>query len=106
MKIQIRSKVWETNSSSVHTLVMCNDDTYNAWKRGEYVFDSCKDCLVKITDENRQEIENDNIEGPNKEYFTYNTFMNHFPDYEVYNKTYTSDHGDLVHAFGYYGLES
>lgn len=105
MKIQIRSKVWETNSSSVHTLVMCNDDTYNAWKRGEYVFDYYLDCLVKITDENRQEIEND-IKGPNKEYFTYDTFMDHFPDYEVYDKTYTSDHGDLVHAFGYYGLES
>lgn len=106
MKIQIRSKVWETNSSSVHTLIMCNDDTYNAWKRGEYVFDYYLDRLVKITDENRQEIEND-IKGPNIEYFTYDTFMNYFrDDYEVYDKTYTSDHGDLVHAFGYYGLES
>lgn len=26
MKIQIRSKVWETNSSSIHTLNICNDD--------------------------------------------------------------------------------
>lgn len=39
MKIKIRRGVFETNSSSVHSLVMCTDDDYYKWKKGEILYD-------------------------------------------------------------------
>ena len=35
MKRQIRRGVFETNSSSTHSLTMCSRDTYSKWERGE-----------------------------------------------------------------------
>lgn len=31
MKVQIRSSVFETNSSSVHSVTMCNKIDWEAW---------------------------------------------------------------------------
>ena len=38
MKRQIRCGVFETNSSSTHSLVMCSKEDFEAWKRGEVLF--------------------------------------------------------------------
>lgn len=38
MKRQIRRGVFETNSSSTHSLVMCSEEEFEAWKRGETLF--------------------------------------------------------------------
>jgi len=38
MKIQVRNRVFETNSSSMHTFSYCDDDTYQAWERGELLY--------------------------------------------------------------------
>ena len=35
MKTQIRKGTFETNSSSVHSLVMCNKSDYDKWEKGE-----------------------------------------------------------------------
>lgn len=37
--IQIRSKVFETNSSSVHSLTVCTQSEMQHWKNGEMVYD-------------------------------------------------------------------
>ena len=34
MKIQIRTGLFETNSSSVHSLVMVSGNDYEKWKKG------------------------------------------------------------------------
>ena len=39
---QIRSQVFETNSSSTHSFCICTQKDYNAWMRGECVFDHDK----------------------------------------------------------------
>ena len=36
--IEIRNKVFETNSSMTHTLVICKEDNYNAWINGKLMF--------------------------------------------------------------------
>ena len=36
--IQIRTKVFETNSSMTHTIVMCKDEEYEKFCKGEYYF--------------------------------------------------------------------
>lgn len=38
MKKQIRRGVFETNSSSVHSLTMCSNEEYDKWKKGEVLF--------------------------------------------------------------------
>ena len=38
MKRQIRCGVFETNSSSTHSLTMCSEEEFEAWKRGEVLF--------------------------------------------------------------------
>lgn len=40
-KIQIRAGVFETNSSSVHTITICSKDTYDKWSRGEVFYCDC-----------------------------------------------------------------
>ena len=39
---QIRNQVFETNSSSTHAFCICTLKDYDAWKRGECVFDRHK----------------------------------------------------------------
>ena len=38
MKRQIRQGVFETNSSSTHSITMCSGKVYDAWKAGELYF--------------------------------------------------------------------
>ena len=38
MKRQIRRGVFETNISSTHSLTMCSEEEFEAWKRGEVLF--------------------------------------------------------------------
>lgn len=38
MKKQIRRGVFETNSSSVHSITMCTRSDFDRWKDGELLF--------------------------------------------------------------------
>lgn len=46
--INIRRGVFETNSSSVHSLTMCSSDDFDKWIRGEVMFDTYNDRLVNV----------------------------------------------------------
>lgn len=48
MKISIRRGVFETNSSSTHSLTICTDDEFKKWQNNEMLFDTCKKKLVTI----------------------------------------------------------
>ena len=37
--IQIRQNIFETNSSSVHSITLCTEDEFQKWKNGEILFD-------------------------------------------------------------------
>ena len=62
MKKQIRRGVFETNSSSTHSLTMCSKEDYDKWVNGEFMFDTYKDELVEmditITDSDKAEARN------------------------------------------------
>lgn len=49
MKRQIRCGVFETNSSSTHSLTMCSEDEFEAWKRGELLFKRWEEKFIKPT---------------------------------------------------------
>ena len=94
MKRTIRRGVFETNSSSVHSLTMCSDEEWQKWKSGELVFDDWKGVLVP-----QGELENND----NKFNFPDDFFDHYGDDYDLFNETYTTPNGEVVHAFGYYG---
>lgn len=101
MKRQVRCGVFETNSSSVHSLCMCMESDYEKWKNGEMVFDRWNDELIPITDEIREEIElNDYLDN----YFTYDDFFDYECNgYETFETDITTPNGEKVVSFGYYG---
>ena len=47
MKRQIRKGVFETNSSSVHSLTICGADTFKKWENGELLYDNWRDEFIK-----------------------------------------------------------
>ena len=99
MKRQIRRGVFETNSSSVHSLTMCMESDFNKWVAGELVWSRWEDELVPITDEIKKSMEEDE-----REYLTYEQFNDYdYIDYETFEDSYTTPNGETVKSFGYYG---
>ena len=89
--IQIRHGVFETNSSSTHSMVVCSDEDLQKWMNGELLYDY--DGLVK-----REELDQDYIE----DYKTYEQFMD--SDYEEVGETiHTTSNGEKVHIIYKYG---
>ena len=113
--IQVRTKIFETNSSSVHSLTICLEDDFDKWKRGLLAFDRDTDELVDINSRNEDNklvanilngIEEDDYYC--KRYYTYEDFFEGDcgDDYMDYMETY-SEHKtfgkEKIVAFGYYG---
>ena len=60
MKRQIRRNVFETNSSSTHSLTMCSEKEFDDWKAGKVLFDEYKEQFVSakcMTDEQKRDAE-------------------------------------------------
>lgn len=45
---QVRRGVFETNSSSTHSLTICTQEEFDKWLRGEVMFDTYDEKLVKV----------------------------------------------------------
>ena len=129
--LQIRHGVFETNSSSTHSITMCSKSEYEAWRNGDvYLNDgwwnNClndakdkkfitKDEAISLMDEynyckrNKEEMLNlDEGELESLFYdfdiYSYEFFWDQRCGYlESYSDSYTTESGDKVIAFGYYG---
>lgn len=102
MKEVIRRGLFETNSSSIHSLTMCGDDEYTKWMNGEMYFDYYNDKLVPTSEELKRLIANN--KNYRRRYLTYDDFGDaEYVEYETFEDTYTTAQGEIVHAFGYYG---
>lgn len=120
MKIQVRNGVFETNSSSIHSITMCSESDYEKWKNGEIyysddaeelydkqkIISELKNCVVyehidwSVDWKTNPEIKNILY---NNRFFTYEEFFDRY--YETFTETHTTDSGEVIHAFGYYGYE-
>lgn len=117
MKKQIRRGVFETNSSSVHSLTMCSNEEYDKWKKGETLF--WKEDEKFVT---REEIIEELKKSPwfsdvnwDDEYKVNNIFSDEgietYGEFfkngwlETFEQHYTTPGGDEVVAFGYYGRD-
>lgn len=101
MKEVIRRGIFETNSSSVHSITMCSDDEYSKWINGEAYFDRYNKQLIASNEKIEKERENN---GRYTQYLTYDEFHDwDYIEYETFSDIYTTPNGETVHAFGYYG---
>ena len=121
MNRQIRRGVFETNSSSVHSITMCSDEQYRKWKSGEILYWKAEDkfgtreeiieklktltwyndglCYDDVNWDNEDEVNNvfsDEEIKTCEEYFENEWF-------ETFEESYTTSNGEKVVAFGYYG---
>ena len=107
MKISVRRSIFETNSSSVHSITMCTKSDFDKWKNGELVWSYDNKKLIPVDNKDYQEWNNlpNEEKEYNMEYYTYDNFFNTYDlmDYETYNNSYTTPNGEEIVAFGYYG---
>lgn len=104
---QIRRSVFETNSSSVHSLTILPEDEFNKFQQGEMLWDACSDKLV-TREEALEEIKKydkditlKDLEDGYDDYQTYEKMGGDY--YETFEQKYTTKNGDTIVAFGYYG---
>lgn len=121
MKRQIRRGVFETNSSSVHSLTMCSGEEYKQWENGEVLYWE-EENKFGTREEIIEEMKNMKWHDGTPRYEKVNwenedTVDDIFSDegiktcekyfendwYETYEKKYTTQNGEEVVAFGYYG---
>ena len=109
----IRRGLFETNSSSVHSLTFCTEDEWSKWKNGELYFDKYTKEFVESSDEietarnckddDEAEIKTGHWDNYHR-YLTYDEYHDwDYIDFETYDEVYTTPNGETIHAFGYYG---
>lgn len=121
MKRQIRRGVFETNSSSTHSITMCSNKEYEKWENGEVLYWEDRDkfgtreeiieemktamlyngrlCYPDVNWEDKEQV--DDIFSVER-VKTCDEFFND-DYYETYSTEYTTPNGEVVVAFGYYG---
>ena len=121
MKRQIRYGVFETNSSSVHSLTMIDGTVYKKWENGEVLFWEDNDefytreeiieelkkstwysgelCYPDVNWEDEDEVSDIFSEERIKTYEEY--FENDW--YETFEQSYKTPNNEEVVALGYYG---
>lgn len=97
---QIRLNVFETNSSSSHSLIICTEKEYEEWLANKRLLDNYEDKLVLATNVDPVAKEEDPYRYATKE------------EWEEWNEgksfsvvSYTSEHGDMIIGFGCGGYE-
>ena len=132
--IKVRNGVWETNSSSVHSLIMCNDDDFQKLFRGEYMIAGYGYKKGKYNDKfvSTQEVydyfkENFNNNKSRYEYeygisslddenldidmilanddIAYTLETYGGEEYEKFDDYFITDGGEKIWAFGYFGRD-
>ena len=110
---QIRQAVFETNSSSTHSLTMCSKNEFDAWRNGETFFDvyggkfvTRDDIIAAVNEVDLSTLsvtEFLDFLAEDGDYETYDQYFDN--ELEEFEKSYTSPSGDVVIAFGKYGSD-
>lgn len=92
--ISIRRNVFETNSSSTHSICICTEEDYKKWKEGEKLWYYWSNKLVDIS------------EVPEKERYTWDYRSYEYEgNLEWYCEHFTTPSGDKMVVFGDYGYD-
>ena len=99
--IQIRRNLFETNSSSTHSITMCTKSDYEKWGKGELVYDMDKKKFIPVSE--AKELEDGEDDEDKTLFKSPEEFYNWIENYYYY-ETYKTEFNDVV-AFGYYGQD-
>lgn len=117
--IKIRRGVFETNSSSTHSITMCTNEEYQKFLKGELYISECNDKLLSL-EQIKEDFEQANKEWKeNHENDLYENIEQYMDceciksyvdweedDYlESYISNYTTPNGEEIIAFGKYGYD-
>jgi hypothetical protein len=86
-KVQIRKGVFETNSSSTHSITIVSKEEFEKFKAGSLMFHQWEGKLVE----------------PDKDNVSLVSYGRYGEYYETFEKSYKTSSGDEIVAFGYYG---
>lgn len=115
MKRQIRLGVFETNSSSTHSLTMCSGEEYEKWASGELLlndnwnvdkqFVTKEEAIEYLKEKGYYDTEEDLSELlRDYEFYTQDVYFDN--DYlEFFEETHTTSNGEKVVAFGRFGYD-
>jgi hypothetical protein len=107
--INVRKNIFETNSSSVHSLVIVPESKFKRFVEGELYYNSddnefiTKEQAIEYVKEYLNEEDYDCIEDAFYEANIYSYDNLGDMDYSTYEYRYTTESGDNIVAFGYYG---
>jgi len=119
--IQIRQNIFETNSSSIHTMTITDNDTYERWINGELLyidedeywclgdtnFDSEKEDFVskkRAVDLYEQIIKDEYCPDFEEIFKTYSQWLDYsFDELYSYEENYTTKSGEEIVIFGKHG---
>ena len=113
---KIRQGVFETNSSSTHAMVICSKADYKKLDRGELYIDTWNEKPVtreEVIEEVSEYVDRAKLEALNEDDFR-DLVRDHGFDtlgdwddngFYRFHEEYTTEHGDEVVAFGYYGFD-
>lgn len=118
MKIQVRRGVFETNSSSTHSLTMCMKEDYDKWKAGEvYLNDSWsiktegqfatkEEAIKAIEQYTKETYEEDEIDEKLRDW-SFKSYDDWCDNYELesFYDTFKTKTGEEIVAFGEYGYD-
>jgi hypothetical protein len=116
---QERRNVFETNSSSTHSITMCMESEYDAWKAGKLYYDKedekflTKAEVISLFGE-EPEYQAHMLSIPEEEFvekiqdsdiYDYDGYWESSSYLEGYTDSYTTPSGEHVVAFGMYGYD-
>lgn len=91
---QIRNGVFETNSSSTHSLTIASQEEYDKWEKGELLIDSDSMKFINASEKDKQKYPED--------YLTYDEYYEDM-EMETFEESHTTKSGDKIVVFGHYG---
>ena len=118
---QVRRNIFESNSSSTHSLSICMIDEYTNWRNGNTYFreyarkdekqfytkeevinyiNTCAYYKPKVDVATLDDEEFDDI-ARDYDFYTYENYGGE--DYEHFSEEFTTPSGDRIKVFGYYG---
>lgn len=116
MKRQIRFNVFETNSSSTHSISMCPEEEYNKWINNELFLNQryspkkifiTKSEALEILEQLNPDYDEDDLEHAlyDIDIYTHEKYFDN--DYLCsFKETYTTQKGETIVAFGLYGSDN
>jgi len=115
MKRVIRIGVFETNSSSTHSLTMCSKEEYEKWSKGEIWLNHSyhnkgnkfmsKENAIDFMSQHYNDVDISGEESLRNFEIYRNPDEYLGEDMETFHEEYTTPNGETVVAIGYYGYD-